>query len=190
MASFPRKRRPMYEQCTSLREKMGPRLRGDDARAVNNSRPLVLLARRQRDSRVNFAAAPISTKAETHVSYCGHNGNGSRLCGNDFQRFRIQFSHTLLRGNDAAEGRQQRISAKTLPTTHALPLPGEDFNQVQDLCLLHEFNRVASEAMYNRMILHAFNLVLLQVAPLKRAVSGNTTLSLVLARVITITSSA
>jgi len=55
----------------------------------------------------------------------------------------------------------KRISAKTLPTTDALPLPGEDLNQVQDPCLLHEFNRVASVAMYNRMILQVFNLVLL-----------------------------
>ena len=55
----------------------------------------------------------------------------------------------LLRGNDAAEAGGKRISVKTLPTTHTLPLPGEDFKQVQDPCLLHEFNRVARVAMYN-----------------------------------------
>ena len=82
-----------------------------------------------------------------------------RRCGPDFNRIADSFTRSFA-GMTLRKG-GKRISAKTFPTTHTLPLPGEDFKQVQDPCLLHEFNRVARVAMYNRMILQAFNLLLL-----------------------------
>ena len=76
----------------------------------------------------------------------------------------LDLAKLVFQVHGAAEARPARYREslrKTIPTTHTLALPGEDFKQVQNPCLLHEFNRVARVAMYNRMILQAFNLALL-----------------------------